>query len=308
MTTDAAPRSITSRVAPGAGRHTALTSAIVTATALLPDAAGSVLPTHVRSAFGMGDVEPRAVLWAGRRAWHCAPTDGRPDVLVRPVADNAVAAWSASVLDGLEIDGLRLVQPVRSSDGRWVVAGWAACRYLPGVVEPRHDAMLEAAVRLHAAIATLPRPRLLDDRDDLLSWCAAGAWGERRLTLDPARGGRLYADLAPLRRPVRLSPQVVHAELFGSLLFDGDRPPALVDLVPAWRPAEWAAAVVAVDAVAWGGADEELFDRWSYLAGWPQMLLRAVLHRLALHAQHPDASIRSLHGLTRVAALVRARL
>jgi uncharacterized protein (TIGR02569 family) len=295
-------------VARGGRRHTALTSAIVTATALLPDTAGSALPPHVRSAFGMGDVEPRAVLWAGRRAWHCAGVEGRAGVLVRPVSDNALAAWSASVLDGLVADGLRVVQPIRSSDGRWVVAGWAACRFLPGTVESRHDAMLEAAVRLHAAIATLPRPRLLDDRDDLLSGCAAGAWGERRLNLDPANGGRLYDDLAPLRRPVRLTAQVVHAELFGSLLFDGDRPPALVDLVPAWRPAEWAAAVVAVDAVAWGGAQEDLFDRWAHLAEWPQMLLRAVLHRLALHAQHPDASFRSLRGLERVSGMVHARL
>jgi uncharacterized protein (TIGR02569 family) len=276
----------------------------VTTTALLPDAAGAALPPHVRSAFGVGDSEPRAVLWAGRRAWHCTG-EGDRDVLIRPVPDNAVAAWSASVLDGLSVEGLRLVTPLRSSDGRWVVAGWAACRFMPGRVEPRHDEMMETALRLHAAIATLPRPRLLDDRDDLLSWCAAGAWGERRLALEPAHGGRLYAELAPLRRPVRMSSQVVHAELFGSLLFDGDRLPALVDLVPAWRPAEWAAAVLAVDAVAWGGADDALLARWSHLAQWPQMLLRAVLYRLALHAQHPDASPQSLVGLQRVADLVR---
>ncbi|MGQ0575967.1 MAG: TIGR02569 family protein [Pseudonocardia sp.] len=277
-------------------------------TAVLTDTAGASLPPHVRSAFGVGDAEPRAVLWAGRRAWHCPAADDRADVLVRPVADNALAAWSASVLDGLQVDGLRIVQPIRSSDGRWVVAGWAACRFVAGTVEPHHDAMLEAAARLHAAIATLPRPRLLDDRDDLLFWCAAGAWGERRLSLDAAHGGLLYGELAPLRRPVRLTPQVVHVELFGALLFDADRLPALVDLVPAWRPAEWAAAIVAVDAVAWGGADGDLFDRWSHLAEWPQMLLRATLHRLALHAQHPDASARSLDGLAHVASLVRALL
>jgi len=276
--------------------------------ALLPHSEGAELPPHVRSAFGIGEVEPRAVLWAGRLAWHCPGDSGRADVLVRPVADNAVAAWSASVFDWLTVDGLRLVQPVRSSDGRWVVGGWAASRYAAGAVEPRHDAMMEVAARLHAAIATLPRPRLLDDRDDLLSWCAAGAWGERGLTLDATNGGRTYDELAPLRRPVRLSPQVVHAELFGSVLFDGDRPPALIDLVPAWRPAEWGAAIVAVDAVAWGGADDGLLDRWSHLAEWPQMLLRAVLHRLALHAQHPDASAPSLRRLQHVATLVRDRL
>jgi uncharacterized protein (TIGR02569 family) len=281
----------------------------VTAAPTLPTgAAGAALPPHVPTAFGVSGAEPRPVVWAGRRAWHCPAGPSRPDVLLRPVADNAVAAWSAGVLDSLEVEGLRLARPVRSSDGRWVVAGWAACHLVPGALEPRYDAVLDAAVRLHAATATMSRPRLLDDRDDLLSRSAAGAWGERRLTLDPAIGGDLYAQLAPYRRPVHMTPQVVHAELFGAVLFDADGVPALIDLVPAWRPAEWAAAVVVVDALAWGGGDVGLLERWAHLAQWPQMLLRAVLHRLALHAQHPEASARTMPGLERAAGLVSALL
>ena len=267
--------------------------------ALAPD---NALPPHVRTAFGVAEVVPRPVLWAGRRAWHCG------EVLIRPVADNAVAAWSAGVLDGLRVEGLRLAHPVRSSDGRWVVAGWAACRFVPGTLEPRYDAIVEASLRLHAATAGLPRPRVLDGRDDLATRAAAAAWGERGLTLDPRAGGVTFDELAGRRRPVTLTSQVVHAELFGAVLFDAAGVPALIDLVPAWRPPEWSAAVIVVDAVAWGGADEGLFDRWAHLPEWPQMLLRAVLHRLALHARHPEASTRTLAGLERAADLVGARL
>ena len=64
----------------------------------------------------------------------------------------------------------------------------------------------------------------------------------------------------------------------------------MLDLVPYWRPPQWAAAVIVVDALAWGGADIGLPDRWANLAGWDQMLLRALLFRLALHAQHPAAT------------------
>ena len=81
---------------------------------------------------------------------------------------------------------------------------------------------------------------------------------------------------------------MVHPELFGAVLFDQAGSPAVVDLVPCWRPKEWAAAVVVVDALAWGDADPALIQHWDRLDEWPQMLLRAVLHRLALHAQHPD--------------------
>jgi uncharacterized protein (TIGR02569 family) len=272
----------------------------VTGVPVLPQVAlaGSALPQHVRTAFGVGESEPRPVVWAGRRAWHCG------DVLVRPVADNATAAWSARVLEGLEVEGLRLARPIRSSDGRWVVAGWAASRYVAGAIEPRHDAVVDVATRLHAATAGLPRPRLLDDRDDLLTRSAAGAFGERRLVLDSATGGELYTALATYRRPVRSAPQVVHPELFGAVLFDHDGRPALIELTPGWRPKEWAAAVVVVDALAWGGADDDLLKRWAHLSEWPQMLLRALLYRLALHAQHPEASARTLAGLDRVARLV----
>lgn len=261
---------------------------------------GAELPPHVRTAFGVKDSDPRPVVWAGRRAWHCG------DVLIRPVPDNVVAAWSAGVLEGLEVDGVRLAHPVRASDGRWVVAGWAASRFLAGTLEPRYDAVVDAAMRLHTAMAGVQRPRMLDDRDDLLSRSAAAAFGERRLLLDPATGGSLYDQLAGYRTSVGLAPQVVHAELFGAVLFGEDGVPALIDIVPCWRPKEWAAAVVVVDAIAWGGGEEALLQRWSHLEEWPQMLLRAVLHRLALHAQHPEATTLTLQGLERAAGLVSA--
>ncbi|WP_246107110.1 TIGR02569 family protein [Pseudonocardia kunmingensis] len=269
----------------------------MTAAPVLPSA-GATLPAHVRTAFGVNDAEPRPVVWAGRRAWHCG------DVLVRPVPDNVVAAWSAAVLDGLEVDGVHIARPLRSSDGRWVVGGWAACRFIPGYVEPRYDEVVEASVRLHAATASVSRPRLLDDRDDLITRSAAGAFGERRLALDPATGGELYAQLAEFRKPIQLVPQLVHPELFGAVLFDEHGVPALIDLVPCWRPAQWAAAVVVVDAVAWGGADEALPHRWTHLEEWPQVLLRALLHRVALHAQHPQASPQTLAGLQRAAGAI----
>ena len=253
-------------------------------------------------AFGVADQVPQAVRWVGRPAWRCG------DVVIRPVPDNAVAAWSAGVLDGLHVDGVRLARPVRASDGRWIVAGWAASHHLPGVLEPNYEGMLVAADRLHAATSTVARPRLLDDRDDLVTRSTAGAFGETRLTLDPGLGGALYAQLAAYRTPVRLAPQVVHPELFGAVLFDRAGSPGVVELVPCWRPKEWASAVLVVDALAWGDADPKIIRQRDHLAEWPQMLLRAVLHRLALNAQHPDGSAASLAGLERAAGLVSTLL
>jgi hypothetical protein len=38
--------------------------------------------------------------------------------------------------------------------------------------------------------------------------------------------------------------------------------------------------VAVVDALCWHGADEEVVERWTHLAEWPQMLLRALLYRM----------------------------
>jgi len=60
-----------------------------------------------------------------------------------------------------------------------------------------------------------------------------------------------------------------------------------VDITPNWRPAAWAAGVIAVDALAWGGAPIELLTDWNRWPDWPQLLRRALLFRLAVSLAHP---------------------
>ena len=100
----------------------------------------------------------------------------------------------------------------------------------------------------------------------------------------------------------------MHPELFGSVLFGPDDVPVVVDLAPCWRPKEWAAAVVVVDALAWGGADVGLLHRWSHLDEWPQMVLRAVLHRLAFTPSTPTPRRAPCAGLERAAGLASGLL
>ena len=269
-------------------------------------------PEHVRTAFGVRDAVPRPRPDLPGPAWRC-------DALVlRPVADTVLAAWSAGAMEELAtagVDGLRLARPVRASDGRRVVAGWAACHDVVGRVEARHDDVVAASLRLHRATARMDRPRLVDDRDDLLARADRVAFGERgvsrEITLDPETGGTLFAELARRRRRIDRPSQLVHGDLFGTVLFDpadASVPPAVLDVVPFWRPVEWAAAVVVIDALAWGGADPALITRWGHLAEWPQNLLHALLFRLAVHAQHPACTKESLRGLEHAARLVGSLL
>lgn len=246
-------------------------------------------PPHVRAAFGVRMEEPE--LLTGMIAWRCG------EIVLKPAANTAEAAWVAQTLDFLEPDDVRMGRPVRSTDGRWVVSGWTANRDISGRPEPRHDEVVAMSLRLHSASSRLVCPRFLEARQDIYALADRMAWGEAEYTLDPDKGGRLYDVLGGSRRKTTLRPQVVHGDLFGNVLFTGNAPPGVIDFTPYWRPAEWAAAVTVIDALAWGGSDPAIVERWSHLSEWPQALLRALLFRLAVHALHPRSTTVSLGGL-----------
>jgi uncharacterized protein (TIGR02569 family) len=275
-------------------------------------------PEHVLSAFGLSGVGPIPLGAAWEGGWRCG------EVVLSMVAENARAAWSARIRETLFVDGVRLARPVRSTDGRYVVSGWRADTFVAGQPEPRHDEVVSAAVRLHEATGKLERPRFLTQGPtapwadvDVFIAADRAAWEERPLqsvpaaarTASPAADGQRSVDLinqlAGLRRPTKSPNQLVDGDLYGTVLFAGAAAPGITDITPYWRPASWAAGVVVVDALSWGEADEGLIDRWNALPEWPQMLLRALMFRLAVHALHPRSTAAAFPGLARTAALVR---
>ena len=275
-------------------------------------------PEHVLSAFGLSGVGPVPLGAAWEGGWRCG------EVVLSMVAENARAAWSARVRETLFVDGVRLARPVRSTDGRYVVSGWRADTFVAGQPEPRHDEVVSAAVRLHEATGKLERPRFLTQGPtapwadvDVFIAADRAAWEERPLqsvpaaartaspTADGQRSVELIGQLATLRRPTKSPNQLVDGDLYGTVLFAGAAAPGITDITPYWRPASWAAGVVVVDALSWGDADEGLIDRWNALPEWPQMLLRALMFRLAVHALHPRSTAAAFPGLARTAALVR---
>ncbi|PPI92973.1 TIGR02569 family protein [Nocardia nova] len=277
-------------------------------------------PEHVRATFGLREVSPVALGdWDG--GWRCG------EVVLSPVADHARAAWSAKVRETLQVDGVRLARPVRATDGRYVVSGWRADTYMDGTPEPRHDEVVSVSLRLHHATARLERPRFLVQQPiapwvdvDVFVAADRAAWESVPLRSLKAGGmlpvttpdGRhsidMLAQLATLRKPVQIPSQLVHGDLFGTVLFANGQAPGLTDITPYWRPASWAAGVIVVDALSWGGADPGLLERWSDLPEWPQMLLRAVMFRLAVHALHPRSTAEAFPGLAHTADMIRLLL
>ena len=205
-------------------------------------------------------------------------------LVLKPAGEPAQAEWLAETLVGLDPDaGLRVVRPVRSLTGRWVVDGWAAWRWLEGQHRPgRWEDVLDVSQRFHRAVAGV-------------AWSPAMVASHRWARGDRVAWGELGAELPevvrPLldrRRPVDLPCQLVHGDLGGNVLFHDSLPPAVIDVSPFWRPAGYADAIVVADAVAWHAAGDELVERLLRRQD-EQLLLRAVLFRVAVDRREATA-------------------
>ena len=278
-------------------------------------------PEHVLATFGVKSGEPELLGAGWEGGWRYG------ELVLAPITDHARAAWSAKVRETLFVDGLRLARPVRSTDGRYVVSGWRADTFVAGVPEPRDDEVVATGVRLHEATSKLERPRFLTQMPvppwtdvDVFTAADRAAWEDRPLqnlplgapelpeSEDRTQATELLGQLAGLRKPTKSPSQLVHGDLYGTVRFAGAAAPGITDITPYWRPASWAAGVIIVDALSWGDADDGLVERWDALPEWPQMLLRALMFRLAVHALHPLSSGETFPGLLRTSALVRMAL
>lgn len=258
-------------------------------------------PDHVLAAFGVAGSRPEVL--PGGRAFRCG------DAVIKTVEAPVETAWVATVFEHLQVPGVRLARPLRASDGRWVVAGWGAQRFVAGAPAPRYAEIIDVSIALHAALTDVPEPRFFDQRGDLYSRADRLAWSgtDRDGLLGDGHGAQRYAELAAGSREVTAPRQLVHRDLFGNVLFE-DGSPAVVDVTPTWRPAGFGAAVVAVDAVAWGGADTGLLERFGQLPQWGQLLRRALMFRLAVSLLHPRTTASSLVDMLATVEVIRPAL
>lgn len=276
-------------------------------------------PSHVVSAFGLESGAP-GQLGAGAFRYG--------GVVLSTAGDPARAGWSARVRETLAPAGFRVARPVRSSDGRYIISGWRADTYVEGSAQPRFDELVAASIRLQQALSGLARPRFLIGplpallaESDLYLVADRAAWeadpsrylsgvanwpGDTVLAEHQEQVLGMFRALTPLREPLHLPCQVVHGDFLETVVFHGSADPGVTDLVPYWRPANWGTALVVIDALVWGDADPALPGRWAHLADFPQLMLRALLFRLAVHLLHPKATEPTAQRLGRAVDVVRS--
>lgn len=231
----------------------------------------------------MGDDEPQLLLGGQGRSWRCA------DLVLKPVDNEPEHQWVADVFnDWACSDTVRVPRPVVAIDGGWVYDGWAAHHWEPGSTASVRDeptVVRVACEHFHFAVKDLDRPGFLDHRDDAWSFGDRVAWQEQEPQGSALTLGLIDDRLTALR-PVESPAQVVHGDIGGNVLVADGLPPAVIDWPPYFRPAGWALAVAAVDAISWDGAPVTLLHEWGDVPEWDQVLLRAVIYRMATHGRN----------------------
>jgi uncharacterized protein (TIGR02569 family) len=228
----------------------------------------------VLAAFGV-TAEPRRLPGGQGGTWRAG------DIVLKP-AEGDISVWRAEVLAALPGSPVfRVARPLRARDGGWVCAGWEAMWAVSGEPAPRRLAdVVDIGSAFHRAVATVPRPSCLAHRDDPWAYADRLAWNEP-VPSGATAPSALLEPLLAAREPVPGPAQIVHGDLLCNVLFAAGLPPAVIDWAPYWRPPAWASAVAVVDALCWHGAGPDVLDRWAHLPDWGQMLIRALIFRIA---------------------------
>ncbi len=242
-------------------------------------------------AFGLREGEPITPLPGAisQTAWRVG------DAVVKRAQDPAENEWSAAVFAAIEEDGFRVHRPIATSDGAYLVEDWLAWRWIEGEHERHrwHD-VIAATRALHRAIPSAAaragrdlRPAWLATRTHRWAVAERVVWHGDSL---PSKAIYEVAEFAQYERAAALGPpltdaeaarsQVVHGDAGGNVLVDpAFASLAFIDMSPGWRPAASVEAQIAVEAVAWRGADESLLDglppeamaracAWRFLCGF----------------------------------------
>lgn len=218
---------------------------------------------HILQAFNLnGDARP---LPGGQNnSWRVG------DFVLKYVGPDEHHEWVAAALSKLKPEGFRISAPVISSHDRFVLEGWTCCSFQEGTfVKGFERTKLEVSRLFHQSLVDV----------DLSAYHPANnAWQTaHRMVL--------------LKHPTPDYPtQLVHGDLAGNILFHDEQPPLILDFSPTIAPVEYAEAILIADSIAWYDAPLSAVDLLPQNEIYHDMLVRAVMFRLAVAAQMPEES------------------
>lgn len=201
------------------------------------------------------------------------------DAVLKPVTEIVQTNWIAETLSSLNENGFRINRPIRAKNGEWIFNNWQAFSFVPGQHEKgRWREKIELSRLFHNCLVGIEKPDFIGKRKipweiaDVAVWTDTEEFDERiRHVTDR---------LVTLKHPLQMQEQLIHGDMTGNILFHKHLPPAIIDFSPYWRPAEYATAIIIVDAIVWEGAEDAVISEMEDTFENNQLLIRATLWRI----------------------------
>jgi hypothetical protein len=241
----------------------------------------SEIPPSAVAAFCGNATDVKGLAGGNSRSTYCCN-----GLVLQPCGSVAEYIWWCSVYTTINQQGFRLAEPVRTISGDWIHEGWVAQKLLPGKHHPQKFIEKFEICRLfNESVTHLTKPDFLVKRVDPWSKSDAMVFGDLPLeTVSETEESvaRIIKSLIPLEMPS----QLIHGDFGGNTLWHQEFTPAVIDISPYWRPADFALAVMAVDFISWEKGKISLIDDLLVRPGMKQLLLRAELRRLLENQEH----------------------
>lgn len=202
------------------------------------------------------------------------------DLVLKPALEIPQTTWIAQTLNGLKEDGFRINRPIQARNGQWVYEGWQAFAFIPGRHEKgRWKEKIELSRLFHTALRGIEKPDFIGKRNNPWERADLAIWGDKIEAFD-VRIQPVTDRLQALMRPIDMPEQLIHGDMTGNILFHESLSPAVIDFSPYWRPAEYATAIIIVDALVWEHADDSILHELENKVDYNQLLVRAALWRI----------------------------
>lgn len=208
------------------------------------------------------------------------------DIVLKHVDDPIEAEWSSQVmahLASLPLTDFEVPTPLEAINGYCVFQGWTAFEFMAGEANPerRWKQLLDVSHAFHEALCRVKQPGFLPERTH--PWAVADrvAWGEASMHVRyPLRD--VYNAFVDLRKDISVMSQTIHGDLAGNVLFREGMSPVILNFTPYWRPVEYADAIIIADGLLHSEQDLLLIWLGGNTSTRLQMLVRALIFRIAV--------------------------
>jgi uncharacterized protein (TIGR02569 family) len=209
------------------------------------------------------------------------------NIVIKPTINHFETEEMAHILFQLpHSNEVRFPKPVQSIQGNWVEDGFEAWSWLEGKEEDgRYADKIKICDAFSKLFVGVNKPKFIDAKTD--SWAMADRVGWDEITAEYEPEFQKMIDVIRSKlKPVTLEQQIIHGDIVGNIIFNEKEGPAVIDVTLYWRPADYAKALLVLEAICWENADVSTYQLIKDVEHLEYLMYRAALVKIAEQPEH----------------------